>query len=205
MVDTYVTLCTSGYEELLSPSPKVTTKSVKMPGMPNLGAQLVVVGMNLVHSLGLTKRELIPLATKVNVANNSGLGLLGGILITITGRDKHGNIRETRQLCYISEQVFTLFLSEQACEVLGIIEKDFPSIGEFPEVGTVAASGTPSRTCSCPTRTSPPSPPTSLPMPATPENRDKLKSWIEDHYKASAFNQCCHQPLPLITEHIFEI
>jgi hypothetical protein len=37
-------------------------------------------------------------------------------------------------------------------------------------------------------------------MPATPENRDNLKSWIEDHYKASAFNHCCHQPLPLITD-----
>ena len=131
MVDTHVTLCTSGYEELLLPLPKVTTRSVKMPGMTDSGAQMVVGGMNLVHSLGLTKRELIPLATKVNVANNSGLGLLGGILITITGRDKHGNNRETRQLCYISEQVFTLFLSEQACEDLGIIERDFPSIGEF--------------------------------------------------------------------------
>ena len=139
MVDTHVTLCTSGYEELSLPLPKVTTRSVKMPGMTDSGAQMVVGGMNLVHSLGLTRRELIPLATKVNVANNSGLGLLGGILITITGRDKHGNIRETRQLCYISEMVFTLFLSEQACEDLGIIEKDFPSIGEFPEVGTVAA------------------------------------------------------------------
>jgi hypothetical protein len=200
MVDTHVTLCTSGYEELSLPLPKVTTRSVKMPGMTDSGAQMVVGGMNLVHSLGLTRRELIPLATKVNVANNSGLGLLGGILITITGRDKHGNIRETRQLCYISEMVFTLFLSEQACEDLGIIEKDFPSIGEFPEVGTVAASGTPTRTCSCPARTSPPPPPTSLPMPATPENREKLKSWIEDRYKASAFNQCCHQPLPLITD-----
>ena len=200
MIDTKVTLCTSGYEELSLPLPRITTKAVEMPAMTDSGAMLVVGGMNLVHSLGLTKRELIPLATTVNVANNSGLSLLGGILITITGRDKHGNIRETRQLCYISEMVFTLFLSEQACEDLGIIEKEFPSIGRFPEAGTVASSGTPSRTCSCPPRATPPPPPTSLPMPATPENRDLLKSWIEDRYKASAFNQCCHQPLPLITD-----
>ena len=140
---------------------------------------MTVAGMNLVHSLGLTKRELIPLATKVNAANNSGLGLLGGILITITGKNKNGNHRETRQLCYISDMVYTLYLSEQACEDLGIVEKDFPSIGKFPSEGGLVSSGTPTRTCSCPARTSPPPPPTSLPMPATPENRERLKSWIE--------------------------
>ena len=100
-----MTLCTSGYAELQLPLPKVTTRSVVRSGMTDSGAQMTVAGMNLVHSLGLTKRELIPLATKVNAANNSGLGLLGGILITITGKDKNGNHRETRQLCYISDMV----------------------------------------------------------------------------------------------------
>ena len=71
MVDTRVTLCTSGYEELSLPLPRTTNKVVEMPAMTDSGAMLVVGGMNLVHSLGMTKRELIPLATAVNVANNS--------------------------------------------------------------------------------------------------------------------------------------
>ena len=200
MVPTTVSLCASGYMELQLPTPRVTSKSVDMQGMTDSGAQMTVAGLNLVHSLGITRRELIPLATKVNAANNSGLGLLGGILITIAGKDKTGSMRKSNQLCYISDVVSTLYLSEQACEDLGIIEEDFPNIGRFPAIGNLATSGTPTRTCSCPTRAPPPPPPTSLPMPATSTNRDKLKAWIEKNYEASAFNQCCHQPLPLITD-----
>ena len=36
-------------------------------------------------------------------------------------------------------------------------------------------------------------------MPATPENREKLQEWIEEKYASSAFNQCSHQELPLVT------
>ena len=143
---------------------------------------LVVGGMNLVHSLGMTKRELIPLATAVNVANNSGLSLLCGILITITGKNKHGNTRETRQLCYISEMVFTLYLTEQACEDLGIIEKEFISIGRLPEASTVASSGTSTRTCSCPPRATPTTMPyilVSAPLQSAEQQQEDTGGWEE--------------------------
>ena len=39
-------------------------------------------------------------------------------------------------------------------------------------------------------------PPTSLPFPATDENRVRLEQWLLDHYKSSTFNVCEHQPLP---------
>ena len=45
-----------------------------------------------------------------------------------------------------------------------------------------------------------PPPPTSFPLPATAENREKLKAWIEEHNGSSAFNQCQHQQLPLMTD-----
>ena len=83
---------------------------------------------------------------------------------------------------------------------LGILSQDFPSISSTPTTGNLASCGTPTRTCSCPARTSPPPPPTSLPLPATAENREKLKTWIEGHYGSSAFNQCQHQQLPLMTD-----
>ena len=60
MIDTKVTLCTNGYKELSLPLPRITTKAVNMPAMTDSGAMLVVGGMSLVHSLGLTKKELIP-------------------------------------------------------------------------------------------------------------------------------------------------
>ena len=131
---------------------------------------MTVAGVNLVHSLGITRRELIPVATNVNAAGANGLNLVGGMFITIASTDQEGNIRETRQMCYISEKIFVLYLSEQACKDLGVRQEDFPNI-PTKVAGTLASSSaTQTRTCSCPDRTSPPPPPTSLPYPATERN-----------------------------------
>ena len=54
--------------------------------------------------------------------------------------------------------------------------------------------------CGCPPRTSTPSPPTSMPHPATEDNREKLEEFIMDYYKGSAFNVCEHHPLPMIQD-----
>ena len=37
-----------------------------------------------------------------------------------------------------------------------------------------------------------------MPFPPSEVNREKLESWIREKYASSAFNQCSHQPLPLI-------
>ena len=143
--------------------------------------------MNLVHSLGITRRELIPVATNVNAAGANGLNLVGGMFITIASTDQEGNIRETRQMCYISEKIFVLYLSEQACKDLGVLQEDFPNIPTKVTETLASSSGTQTRTCSCPDRTPPPSPPSSLPYPATESNRGKLHTWIENYYASSAF------------------
>ena len=109
MVITKVSLCADGYQELSLPLPRVTNKSAQTPAMADSGAQMTVAGMSLAHALGITRRELIPLATRVNDAGDNGLGLIGGMLITITAQDEDGNSRETRQLCYVSEMIFTLW------------------------------------------------------------------------------------------------
>ena len=177
-----IRLCTSAYEELELPLPRVVDRSITRMSMPDSGAQMVVGGVDLIHSLGLTKKDLIPLATGVNAANRQSIGLLGSVLITVTGKDLDGNIRETRQFCYISSMVHTLFLSEEACEDLGFIDQNFPRVGTFPLPGNLSSSGptTPQpredqRPCSCPARSPPPPPPTSLPMPASTENREELQ------------------------------
>ena len=58
----------------------------------------------------------------------------------------------------------------------------------------------PESTCSCPKRETPPPVPKELPFPDTPENRGRLRDWILDRYASSAFNQCEHQPLPLMRD-----
>ena len=161
------------------------------------------------HSLGITKRELIPLSTGISTADKESLGLLGGILVNITGLCKDGSSVTTRQLCYIAEGIDCLFLSKQACRELGIISDAFPTIGahlkesKAPNLASVADASNSvaeeARPCDCQTRTLPPPTPTVLPFPATKENREKLENRIKEQYASSGFNQCTHQPLPLIT------
>ena len=186
-----VSLCKSGYEELDLPIPRVTNKTTTRMGMTDTGAQMVVGDMALVHSLGITRRELIPLANRVNVANDTNLGLIGGILIKLTATDVFGNTTESRQLCYISDTVQSLFLSREACENLGFITKDFPNTK-----GATLNSMETTRPCQCPDRALPPKP---SPPPANIKDKEELKRLIEERYAASAFNQCEHQPLPLMT------
>ena len=201
-----MTLCEPAYKDLHLPSPRVTTKQSNLSSLPDTGAQMVVAGVPQLHGLGVTKKELIPLSNGISAADNSGLGLLGGVLVSISGQGEDGTIFTTKQLCYIAENIDCLFLSRQACRDLGIIGEDFPSIGMFPKTpsslssmsGASTPSNDPSRPCSCPARTLPPLPPTELPYPPTLDNIKKLEDWIKDRYASSAFNQCSHQPLPLI-------
>ena len=55
------------------------------------------------------------------------------------------------------------------------------------------------RPCSCPQRAPPPEMPTSLPFPGMEENRHRLERYLLDHYAASSFNVCEHQPLPMMS------
>ena len=54
------------------------------------------------------------------------------------------------------------------------------------------------RLCNCPVRSLPPAHPDKIPFEPIESNIDKLKNWIVDRFKASAFNNCSHQKLPLV-------
>ena len=49
--------------------------------MEDMGAQMVVGSIESAHALGITKKELIPLDMKANVANGAEPGMIGGILV----------------------------------------------------------------------------------------------------------------------------
>ena len=201
-----MSLCETAYEDLNIPAPRVTTRQSTLASLPDTGAQMVVAGVPQLHRLGVTKRELIPLSNGISAADNSGLGLLGGVLVNIAGQADDGTQFSTKQLCYIAENIDCLFLSRQACRELGIIGEDFPSIGAFRKTSSALSNMSTetspglddSRPCTCPARTLPPPCPTELPYPPTVENITKLEDWIKERYAGSAFNQCSHQPLPLI-------
>ena len=53
--------------------------------------------------------------------------------------------------------------------------------------------------CGCLMWGPPPTAPTQIPFPPTPENREKLQEWLHNHFASSAFNVCEHQQLPQMT------
>ena len=211
---------TDGYEELnLEIKPPVRVKSSQVNALVDTGAQMVVMGIKTVYSMGMGRKHIMPVGMKIKAANTGGLTLLGGVLIKISGTSPKGVTRVTRQLAYIAEEVDRVFLSKKASEELGIIDKTFPTIGayaiesddmietdeeSFIEKNTEINDSKPcvgldSGICSCPKRELPPSVPKSCPFPPTLENLKRLENWVRERYRASTFNTCNSQPLPLMT------
>ncbi|GFO33256.1 enzymatic polyprotein [Plakobranchus ocellatus] len=90
----------------------------------------------------------------------------------------------------------------EACRDLGIIFDTFPSIESVMTDSSAMQSDTDNPNedrCHCPPCQTPPPLPTSLPFPATEENREKLERWLLDYYKSSTFNVCEHQELPMMS------
>lgn len=147
---------------------------------------------------------------KMKAADNRGIDILGALILRISGRSPTNTSYDTRQIVYISDNINTLFLSKQTCIALGVIPQTFPTVGDVHSSPptTVNSSSVPQPTapdmrqpptCDCPRRQAPPPPPKQLPFPATEANREKLEKWLLDYYKASSFNTCEHQPLPMMS------
>ena len=135
----------------------------------------MVGGMNLPHSLGVKRSKLVPVSMKLRGAGGGGLDLIGGLFLEISTTDSSGNIRISRQMCYIAHGVEKVLLSREACKDLGVIKKNFPDVGvkeakiaqsehQEPKSSTERIivnkceqvdPSSPDQ-CSCPRRTSPP-------------------------------------------------
>ena len=175
MVKVNVYLCTSGYRDLDIPLPRVTHRTVNRVSMADMGAQMVVGSIEPAHALGITKKELIPLDMKANVANGAEPGMIGGILVKTTMTENQGKKHESQQLCYINSLVHTFYLSKEVCEDLGLVNKEFPNGTTAATIKSMAKPSA-SRPCSCPHRSLPPPPTTTLPYPPTKENSQLLSN-----------------------------
>ena len=193
----------------LKPVPKVAFISA----MADTGCRSCLAGTNVAKSLGLSNNDLIPVRLRMHSANNQDIHILGAAIMKLSHKDK-----STRQIVYVTGSMRKMFLSREACADLGIISQGFPesTISTLPslhaerpstsptppaQLDNVDSNGqtlAPQPICSCPRRTKPPPAPSSLPFPATPENRVKLQEYILKHYAASTFNTCEHQVLPLM-------
>ena len=128
VVTVSVSVCSEGYEQVGIPAPR-KPRTITSPALPDTGAQMVVSGMDLVHRLGVTRKELFPVTSGIRAANSEGLKLIGALLLTVSAVGADGNTRTGSHMCYISENVTRLFLSKAACRDLGIIGQNFPEVG----------------------------------------------------------------------------
>ena len=90
----HASLCKEGYKQLEIPIPKCRDKKIETNSLPDTGAKITVVGINLAHSLGIKKSELISLSHGVNPANNTSLKLMACSqhLVELTVKVLRGNL-----------------------------------------------------------------------------------------------------------------
>ena len=180
------------------------------------GATVVCGGTEILWEMGLQKRQLIPTNMTLFTADRKSLTVLGSIPVLISVKCKDGSISTTREMLYVVEELSATFLSVDALKGLNIIPRDFPRVQSNTSLGWVASvqghnadtateepclgekqSKGRTASCGCPVREPPPEPP-SLPCTATEENKEQLKQFLVDTYRASTFNTCQHQPLPMM-------
>ena len=198
------------YEALGYNPVTATPKSMQLPAMADTGCQSCLVSLSIIRRLGLSEADLIPVTTRMRAANNSGISILGAVILRLTGTTTPGQHLETRQIAYVTNESDRLFISRETCQDLGIISDRFPTIGETPSPQhnhtATTSVGSADETipqpklqaCDCPRRQAPPPKPTALPFPATETNRELLQDWLLNHYKSSTFNICEHQQLPFM-------
>jgi hypothetical protein len=191
------------------------SRQVEALALPDTGAQLCLAGVSHATALGVARDQLVKLETPVTAANGSPLTILGGIFTVFSAVCSDGSVVTSHQLLYIAEEAKVVFLSKEACQGLGVVSENFPEPGaafKEPDLQVKAVSNSVKKQkceaqnselgedspCSCPRRQQAPAPPTQLPFPATPENRERLEQWILDYYGSSAFNQCQRQKLPMM-------
>ena len=104
----------------------------------------------------------------MHAANNSGIRILGAIVVRLTGTTAPGRNLETRQIVYVTKDSDRLFLSRETCKDLGIISERFPTVGEALSAqsnSTVDHASRLPNPCNCPLRQQPPPKPAAPPFP----------------------------------------
>lgn len=82
-------------------------------------------------------------------------------------------------MTYVKQSAYCFYLWREALIPVDVISKDFPKVGSADEECTVDDGIAP---CGCPARTAPPSQPTELRLPYTPENILAMKEWLIQRY-----------------------
>ena len=102
-------------------------------------------------------------------------------------------------MLYFVDGLEKTFLSKDALVELRVIPSKLPvaECKKLPTVAELTDKDDSQEECECPKRCEAPEPP-ELPKDIDKYTIEELKNVLLDHYKASTFNTCQHQPLPLM-------
>lgn len=152
-----------------------------------------------------------------NAANQSPIQIDGAFRAILKGQSKNGRLIACRTMVYVSRNSHKMYLSYDTMLSLGIVNHEFPMVGQFNPTSSTISNITPdpagqpegcisgvcdpttNDTCQCPKRTPVPFRPTTLPFECSEENSTRMRDWLLDFYAGSTFNTCPHQPLPVMT------
>ena len=71
-------------------------QSVRLSAMADTGCQSCLASTTVLRRLGLNQKDLIPVTTSMHAANNSGIKILGAIILRFSGTSQSGQTHETR-------------------------------------------------------------------------------------------------------------
>ena len=190
---------------------------VHVAAVADSGAQSDLWSLHEFLQAGFTKDDLSPVSLSLHAANKSPIKVSGALFATISGKSPTGDERECKTMVYVSPDVRSFYLSFDTMLALGILNRDFPSVGSFPNTinktlpskesvetssnngmicGSTREDG---GICDCPKRMPVPGRPDKLPFPCTPDNNGRMKTWLLERFKGSTFNKCPHQQLPTMS------
>ena len=132
--------------------------SARLEVVADSGAQVCLMGLNVMHRLGLKKKDLIPVQKGVQAANGEEINILGALLLKFTGYDNERPV-STSALTYVTTATERFYLNRESLKLLGIISEDFPKVNSTGSV-IGAAISTPQVQS-----TTPPAQPTACPVP----------------------------------------
>ena len=191
--------------------------SVEVMGIADTGAQSDLWSLEQFITADFSKHDLSPVSLSLHAANRSPIKINGAFHARLEGRSNSGVKVHCRTIIYVSQDVKSLYLSYNTMLELGIINTDFPAVGNFPmthrpnshctdksvvhsvidTVGRICgATKNDGAICDCPRRTTIPDKPSVLPFACIPENNGKMKEWLLRRYQSSTFNTYPHQHLP---------
>jgi hypothetical protein len=181
----------------------LATTAVDKESVADTGATVVFRETGLMQEMGLKLEQLLPTNLTLFTVDKKSLTVLGAVPVIISVQCEDGGTATTRDLLYIMEELSSVFISRDALSNLGIIGKEFPKVHSSMSLSWVAGvQGSSADTaieqnsikpdhfigetadCGCSVRELPPEPPT-MPFPATEENKEKLKQFLVEGYRAS--------------------